>query len=389
MLPYDAPSGALAPRAPSPDLTIGARLIDRRNATARRDPPNTTARLDRRNAPTRLAGPQPALAGPQPALAAPPPALAVGQPALTARPTVGAREATPPPAGAPQSPPDETAAMLLLLQTGTEDPSAYAAIVERAGSAHTVLLNERLRAAPQTSFFADPERDLDAELDQAHRELSGWRAQGMQMLTVLDPGYPDALRSAQDRPPLLFVAGRLKPRDERAVAIVGAGVSTPDGEQMAAEIASGLVARRFTVVGGLDVGADTAAHEAALKRGGRTIAVAATGLARCYPRTNAVLQRRIAAQCAVISQFLPLTPADRHTFLSRASVISGISLAIVVIEAAGARHQVACALEQGRPVFAPETELRHRWLREAPQVRTFATADELLCEIEAHEPPES
>src|SRR5579875_282974 len=185
MHPYDAPPGALAPRAPSPDLTIGARLIDRRNAAARMAGPTAT--------------------------------LETTATALRAAPA----------RSDPPTPPDETAAMLILLQTGAEDPSAYAALVEDEGSAHTVLLNERLRAAPQTSLFADPEQELDAELAQAKRELAGWRAQGMQTLTVLDPGYPDTLRAAPDRPPLLFVAGRLKPRDERAVAVVGAGVSTP------------------------------------------------------------------------------------------------------------------------------------------------------------------
>ncbi len=371
MLPYDAPAGALAPHAPvRPDLAIGARLTDRREVAPRVGGAIASAATPPR-APVRHAPPPRA-----PARHAPPPRD-------LAPPAAAPRAATP-----RDTPSDETAAMLLLLQTGTEDPATYAERVEQQGSARTVLLNERLRAAPQTSFFADPEQELEDELARAQWELAGWRAQGMQMLTILDPAYPSPLRDAPGRPPLLFLAGRLKPRDDRAVAVIGAGVSTPEGERMAGEIAIGLVARRFTVVGGLDVGADTAAHEAALKRGGRTIAVAATGLARCYPRTNAVLQRRIAAQCAVVSQFLPPTAADRHTFPARAAVISGISLATVVIEAAGARHQVACALAQGRPVFAPETELRHRWLRERPDVRTFGTPDDLLAEIEALEPPE-
>jgi DNA processing protein len=276
----------------------------------------------------------------------------------------------------------------VLARTGRLAFGRYAALVDEAGSAVAVLRRERLLGAPQTSLFADPQAELERELIDASQEISGWRSQGLTVATVLDAEYPDSLRAAHDRPPLIFVAGRLKSRDDRAVAVIGSRAASADGVKAATATAEALVRASYTVVSGLAAGIDTAAHTAALRRGGRTIAVIGTGLAKCYPRQNVTLQRRIAAQCAVVSQFLPDTPPSQETFPQRNAVMSGLSLATVIIEASyrsGARIQARAALAQGRPVFLLESLMHQRWaqeLAERPGVRVAGTPADVVGELE-------
>lgn len=256
--------------------------------------------------------------------------------------------------------------MLVLLRTGRLAFARYADLVEDEGSAAAVLRRERLGGA-QTNLFADPEAELESDLASAQREIAGWATQGLQLITVLDSAYPANLHAAHDRPPFVFVHGRLKPRDDRAVAVVGSRTASPQGLRAAGELARHLVAGGYTVVSGLAAGIDTAAHMAALKRGGRTVAVIGTGVRLCYPRANVILQRRIAAQCAVISQFLPDDPPTRQSFPMRNAVMSGFSLASIIVEASytsGARIQARCALAQSRPVFLLAPLLRQRWAQE-------------------------
>jgi DNA processing protein len=220
----------------------------------------------------------------------------------------------------------------------------------------------------QTSLLPVPRRDLDALLAQARADLDRWSARGMRLLTVLDPGYPPNLRAVHDRPPIVFVAGHLTKEDARGVAVVGARQATDQGIATAKAIANHLVDHNYTVVSGLAAGIDTAAHTAALTKNGRTLAVIGTGLTRFYPPQNAPLQRRIADQCAVISQFWPESPPSRRSFPMRNAVMSGIALATVVTEASetsGARMQARLALAQGRPVFLLASLVeRQAWARD-------------------------
>ena len=164
-------------------------------------------------------------------------------------------------------------------------------------------------------------------------------------------------RTVHDRPPLLFVAGRLTTADERSVAVIGARRASDEGRAVAAEFAAELTAAGWVVVSGLAAGIDTAAHRAALEHGGRTLAVIGTGLQHSYPPENAELQRTIAQRGAVISQFWPDSPPTRQSFPMRNAVMSGISRGSVLIEASersGARVQARLALAHGRPVFLHE-----------------------------------
>jgi len=193
----------------------------------------------------------------------------------------------------------ESAALVALLRGGCRPWQVYADLVEEAGSALAVLEREDGEHGQQ-SLFDEPRRDRELRLQAAADQISSWQRAGMRLITVLDPDYPENLRAVHDRPPLIFVAGRLEPDDARSIAVVGTRSASPRGTLAASAVAGHLVHHDYTVVSGLAAGIDTAAHTAALARNGRTVAVIGTGLTRAYPPQNAALQRGIASQYAVI-----------------------------------------------------------------------------------------
>jgi DNA processing protein len=287
---------------------------------------------------------------------------------------------------------DERAAMVALLRRGRRPWVEYAELVEARDSAVAVLEDELEReAAPggQTSLLDAAPEPADELLAEARTDVDRWSADGMQLVTVLEPGYPPNLRAVHDRPPMVFVAGRLTPADARGIAVVGARKATGAGIERARAIAEHLVASGYAVVSGLAAGIDTAAHTAALACRGRTVAVIGTGLARSYPPQNAALQRRIASECAVISQFWPHSPPSRHSFPMRNAVMSGITLATVIVEASdtsGARMQARLACAQGRPVFLLASLVeRQPWAREyaaRPGTHVVRSPEEITTVIE-------
>ncbi len=244
--------------------------------------------------------------------------------------------------------------MVALVRHGKRPSQVYAELAEDAGSALAVLDEESDLDGSQATLFPVQTSEL---LKAAQEEIDGWTATGIELLTVLHPGYPENLRTVHDRPPLIFVRGRLDEADARAVAIVGARSASQAGLSAATEIATELVRHGYTVASGLAAGIDTAAHTAALNEGGRTIAVIGTGVNRVYPSENTALQHEIASGSAVVSQFWPDAPPNRRSFPMRNAVMSGISLATVIVEAretSGARVQARRALAHGRPVFLLE-----------------------------------
>jgi DNA processing protein len=260
---------------------------------------------------------------------------------------------------------DERAAMVALLRAGRRPWVEYAELVEELGSATAALQQEIGSAhAPngQTTLLLDDPSDVqpdpDGLKDQARADLERWDAQGMRLVTVLDPDYPPNLKAVHDRPPILFIAGHMTRADAKAVAVVGARKATEAGREQARQIAEHLSQTGYTVVSGLATGIDTAAHTAALSRDARTIAVIGTGLTRVYPPENRALQQNIAERGAVISQFWPDAPPTRRSFPMRNATMSGIALATVVVEASetsGARTQARLALAHARPVFLTKT----------------------------------
>lgn len=181
------------------------------------------------------------------------------------------------------------------------------------------------------------------------------RAQGIRVLIWDDDDYPRRLREIANPPPVLYLRGALSDADEWAVAIVGTRRITAYGHQIAERIAAHLVAAGITVVSGLALGVDTVAHQSALDSGGRTLAVLGSGVDRIYPPRNRKLAEDIIESGALISDYPPGTPPEAGNFPPRNRIISGLSLATVVVEAgerSGALITANFAAEQGRDVFA-------------------------------------
>ena len=169
-----------------------------------------------------------------------------------------------------------------------------------------------------------------------------------------DPGYP-ALLGAVPSPPALWVRGALLPDDALAVAIVGSRRPTPYGVEVAERLASDLAARGVTIVSGFARGIDTAAHRGALAGNGRTIAVLGCGIDVVYPPENRALAPAIEAQGALVSQFAPGVPALAGHFPVRNRTLAGLTLGVLVVEAAersGALITASFAGDLGREVFA-------------------------------------
>lgn len=181
------------------------------------------------------------------------------------------------------------------------------------------------------------------------------QAQGIQVIIWNDEQYPVRLREIDQAPPVLYVRGVLDLQDEWAVAIVGTRRITAYGRQVAERIAVKLANSGITVVSGLALGVDTVAHHATLDAGGRTLAVLGCGVDRLYPPRNRQLAERILESGALLSDYAPGTPPEASNFPPRNRIISGLSLATVVVEASeksGALITADFAVEQGREVFA-------------------------------------
>jgi DNA processing protein len=187
------------------------------------------------------------------------------------------------------------------------------------------------------------------------RELERLNANGIRALTWNDAGYPALLKETDDAPPVIYVRGDLSAADEWAVSVVGTRRPTPYGRQVAEEIAYQLASNRICVVSGLARGVDGIAHRAALRAGGRTVAVLACGLDIVYPPEHAKLAGEIAEHGALISEY-PLGSQPRGDFFPRRNrIMSGISLGVLVVEGdlkSGAIITARWAADQNREVFA-------------------------------------
>lgn len=180
-------------------------------------------------------------------------------------------------------------------------------------------------------------------------------AQGIKILTWEDDAYPQRLKEIEQPPPVLYLRGEYLPDDLFAVAIVGTRRVTPYGRQITEELASYLGSHGITVVSGLARGVDAIAHQAALKVGGRTIGVLGSGVDKIYPPEHRQLAERMMENGSIMSDYAPGTPPDASNFPPRNRIISGLSLAVVVIEAgetSGALITAEFAAEQGREIFA-------------------------------------
>ena len=193
---------------------------------------------------------------------------------------------------------------------------------------------------------------VSVDLDQC---MHHYAAQGISILTWDDELYPARLKEIDQPPPVLYVRGALISEDSWAIAVVGTRRVSAYGRQVTEELVSFLAANGVTVVSGLARGVDAIAHQSALKAGGRTIAVLGCGVDRIYPPEHAQLAGRMIASGAIVSDYAPGTPPDASNFPPRNRIISGLSMATVVVEAgetSGALITAQFAVDQGREVFA-------------------------------------
>jgi len=246
---------------------------------------------------------------------------------------------------------DRDAALLAglrLIRSRRVGPATYVRLVDEHGSAEAALdaLPEVARAAGVDRYEPCPEEIAGAELDKG-------LALGAQPLLFGAPGYPAALMDLPDAPPFLWAFGRLDLLDRPMIALVGARNASSLGVRMTRKLAEGLGKAGHVVVSGLARGIDRAAHIAALETG--TVAVQAGGIDVPYPVENTGLTDEIGAKGLRLSEHPPgLQPQARH-FPQRNRIISGLSRAVVVVEAAarsGSLITAKTALDQGREVLA-------------------------------------
>ncbi len=236
-------------------------------------------------------------------------------------------------------------------------PVRVRALVEALGSPEAVL------SAPESALSAV--RGVGPKVAEnivsqregldAGREESAAAKLGARLVTPVDAEYPAVLKTIYDPPLCLYVRGTLEKQDEQALAVVGTRRSSHYGAAQAERLAYLASKAGFTIVSGLARGIDTVAHRAALKAGGRTLAVLGGAIDKLYPPENRELAGQIADNGAVISEFPLGREPDRTTFPYRNRVVSGLSKGVLVVEAgldSGAMNTAEQALEQGRSVMA-------------------------------------
>ena len=277
-------------------------------------------------------------------------------------------------------------------------PVRVRALVEALGSPEAVLAASPAALAavrgvgPKVAENVVAQRDgLDAGAEEAAAAKLGAR-----LVTPVDADYPAPLKTIYDPPLCLYVRGTLEKKDEQALAVVGTRRASHYGAAQADRLAYLAAKAGFAIVSGLARGIDTVAHKAALKAGGRTLAVLGGALDKLYPPENRELAEEIAAHGALISEFPLGREPDRTTFPYRNRVVSGLSKGVLVVEAgldSGAMNTAEQALEQGRSVLAVPGRVDmdgargpHRLIQNG--ARLVADLPDILKEFEFLFPPD-
>ena len=220
---------------------------------------------------------------------------------------------------------------------------------ENIVSGKTSALSGLLAAPAALALHSD-------EVRQAVERALAWAAQeGHFILTLADDAYPRSLLETPDPPALLYLVGRAELLRRECIAVVGSRNATAQGEQNAEAFSRALSESGLTIVSGLAMGIDAAAHRGGLGRPGSTIAVLGTGVDVVYPRRNEELGRQIASQGLLLSEFPLGTGPMAGNFPRRNRIISGLARGCLVVEAAAASGSLItarAAADQGREVFA-------------------------------------
>ena len=274
---------------------------------------------------------------------------------------------------------------LRLARTDGVGPVTYRRLLNRFATAAEAL--DALPGLAQSGGRATPPAILSASA--AQREMDSVNKLGGRILVLGGPGYPPLLALLDVAPPVLTVLGDVAALAARAVAMVGARNASANGQRMAEMLAADLALAGLVVVSGMARGIDAAAHAGALSAG-RTVAAIASGIDIAYPTENAALQRRIAEGGAVVAEApFGTAPQARH-FPRRNRVIAGLSLGVVVVEAApqsGSLITARMAQDEGREVFAvPGSPLDPRCRGSNDLIRSGAHLTETAADVLANLP---
>jgi DNA processing protein len=262
----------------------------------------------------------------------------------------------PAPLSSPQLRPDQLAWLALVLTPGLGPQRILRAFretrqIERIFSMALTELESLGFPAESAQFIFDGSAQREAE-----KEWRNVLGSGAALLTFTDPGYPERLREIFDPPPVLWIRGDAANLSRPAIAVVGTRRPSPYGLGMSEMLSRDLATRKLVILSGMARGIDTAAHRGALAAGGTTIAVWGTGVDVIYPKENKDLAENIIRHGGTIISELPLGtfPAPQN-FPKRNRIISGLSVGVLVVEAAensGTRVTARCAMEQNRDVYA-------------------------------------
>lgn len=255
----------------------------------------------------------------------------------------------------------------------------------RAGESPRALL-DRFVSHPRLNKEGVDRRTL---FSQASAAVARAADRGLHLIAWDAASYPAALAAIADPPPVLWVRGDPAALTARAVAIVGSRAGTPYALAVAERLASELASRGILIVSGLARGVDSAAHRGALAAGGQTLAVMGCGADVMYPAEHRDLARDIERAGAVVSELVPGTPPQQQFFPLRNRIISGLSRAVLIVEAgekSGSLITARCALDQGREVLAvPGNVLSgrnrggHALIKDGAKI--VETADDILEEL--------
>jgi len=286
------------------------------------------------------------------------------------------------------------AGWLRLTLTPGLGPAAIRALLREFGLPDAVLARSRsdlARHAPVTALDALHSPEVDRAVERALE----WLAQPQRaLLTLADETYPRALLEIADPPPVLYAQGRLGLLQHPALAVVGSRNATAQGMANAESFARALSDAGLTIVSGLALGIDAAAHRGGLAGASSTIAVLGTGMDIVYPARNAALAAQIGERGLLVSEFALGTGATTHHFPRRNRLISGLARGCLVVEAAlasGSLITARAAADQGREVFAipgsihsPLSKGCHALLKSGAKL--VESADDVLSELSGFRP---